>query len=220
LANWRRSVNRSRAQATLASRGRRSHGPAGGLPRIRSTYQPPRIVVMPRKRESNVVLAPSPPHGVIPAHAGIQWRGVRSEARRSLSIALRFADRVSSSLRPAEQGESCLPNSPLASPQGHPGKSPRALPVRAVPGKRRPREGRQTTRASMPSNSLAIPLARAPFPGDFQGPRVLEPAIHGWLARLLRAEASTSPEARAGALCYWIPACAGMTPSGGDAARR
>ena len=125
--------------------------------------------------------AASAPVGVIPAHAGIQWRGVRFEARRSLRIAVRSADRVSSGLRPAEQGGLCVPKAPLASPKGHPGKSPRALPVRAVPGKRRPREGRQTTRASMPSNSLAIPLARASFPGDFQGPRSANPpSMAGW----------------------------------------
>ena len=64
----------------------------------------PALAPFPRRRESIVASATSSPTGVIPAHAGIQWRGVRSEARRSLRIAVRFADRVSSGLRPAEQG--------------------------------------------------------------------------------------------------------------------
>ena len=139
----------------------------------------------PRKRESIVVLAPcsptaaSPPDGVIPAHAGIQWRGVRSEARRSLRIALRSADRVSSGLRPAEQGGLCVPKAPLASPKGHPGKSPRALPVRAVPGKRRPREGRQTTRASCPRTVWLFPSRGRLFPATSRGPGAL--TRHPWL---------------------------------------
>ena len=44
----------------------------------------PALAPFPRRRESIVASATSSPTGVIPAHAGIQWRCVRSEAGRSL----------------------------------------------------------------------------------------------------------------------------------------
>ena len=161
----------------LMASSRRTPGTVASSHQFRANCHP--RTSFPRKRESIVGLAASLPDDVIPAHAGIQWRWVRSEARRSLRIAWRPADRVSSGLRPAGQGGLCVPKAPLASPKGHPGKSPRALPVRAVPGKRRPREGRQTTRASCPRTVWLFPSRGRLFPATSRGPGAL--TRHPWL---------------------------------------
>lgn len=66
-----------------------------------------------------------------------------------------------------------------------PQRAPREVAARTScargPREKTPARGPPNNSGILPSDSLAIPLARAPFPGDFQGPRSANPpSMAGW----------------------------------------